>query len=602
MYERLSSWENLLLAFRKAARGKRSRPAVAAFEHRLEDNLLAVQAELRARDYRPGGYESFYIHEPKRRLISAAPFRDRVVHHALCNLLDPLFERSFIADSYANRIGKGTHRALSRAQQFARRFRYVLPCDLRQFFPGIDHGILLETLARKIADPDVLELIRRILVGGGHVLRDEYAMIWFPGDDLFAIERPPAAMHGRLRLPRLHRLPQSPPAQASQGRALPAQTQADGGRSRHGRCALRKPARQHPRLGQPRAIRKHRRLAQSGAAEGGGQEALPCRAFGYSQRCGGRRNVERSPVMKHHADVLLVTVTKTETLAVLEAFKEHTRKMPRIRSISGKVYQDLGAVNGASVWLVCSEMGAGGLGAAQQTVTKGLAALSPGAAIMVGIAFGVNEKKQAIGDVLVSEHLRLYDLQRVGTKARKPAIVLRGDRPHASPRLLDAFKTADLDSHGVKTRFGCVLSGEKLVDNVDFRAQLLAFEPEAIGGEMEGAGLYVACHDAKTDWIVVKAICDWADGHKNRSKTWRQAIAARNAAGFVLHALRRVSLQMESPAKAGRAVGKRAVILHAGSGGLAVGDGAMAAGAGGVAIKGDVHGDIRVGNQSPRKP
>jgi retron-type reverse transcriptase len=84
------------------------------FEHRLEDNLCRVQEELLSGRYRPSGYTSFYIHEPKRRLISAADFRDRVVHHALCNLLEPLFEPTLISDSYANRIGKGTHRALDR--------------------------------------------------------------------------------------------------------------------------------------------------------------------------------------------------------------------------------------------------------------------------------------------------------------------------------------------------------------------------------------------------------------------------------------------------------------------------------------------------------
>lgn len=139
MYAQLCSWDNLLLAYQKASRGKRGHPNVAAFEHRLEDNLLALQQELRDRTYTPGRYASFYIHEPKRRLISAAPFRDRVVHHALCNRIEPIFERSFIADSYANRLGKGTHRALDRCQHFARRYRYVLQCDVQQFFPAIDH-------------------------------------------------------------------------------------------------------------------------------------------------------------------------------------------------------------------------------------------------------------------------------------------------------------------------------------------------------------------------------------------------------------------------------------------------------------------------------
>lgn len=183
MFNQLCSWDNLLLAYRKAAKGKRGQPNVAAFELRLEDHLLDLQAELRAKTYQPGTYDSFYIHEPKRRLISAAPFCDRVAHHALCNLIEPIFERSFIFDSYANRIGKGTHAALDRAQAFARRYSFVLQCDVRQFFPSIDLAILRQTLARKLTDPGVLWLCDRILESGSRVLSEAYDMVYFPGDD-----------------------------------------------------------------------------------------------------------------------------------------------------------------------------------------------------------------------------------------------------------------------------------------------------------------------------------------------------------------------------------------------------------------------------------
>lgn len=198
LYPRVYAWENLLEAYRKAARGKRGQPPAAAFEYRLADNLLALQTELATRSYRPGSYASFYIHEPKRRLISAAPFRDRVVHHALCNVIEPLFERLFFPDSYANRLGKGTHRALDCAQQFARRYRYVLPCDVRQFFPSIDHAILRDTLAAAIGDPDVLWLVDRILESGVGVLAEEYDMVYFPGDDLWAALRPRGLPIGNL--------------------------------------------------------------------------------------------------------------------------------------------------------------------------------------------------------------------------------------------------------------------------------------------------------------------------------------------------------------------------------------------------------------------
>ncbi len=189
MYAQLVSWDNLYLAYRRAAKGKRGKPAAAGFEYRLEDNLIQLQEALTSKTYRPGPYHSFYIHEPKRRLISAAPFRDRVVHHALCNLIEPRFERSFIGDSYANRVGKGTHRALDRCQQFARRYRYVLQCDIRQFFPSVDHIILRSILARKLDDPDVMWLVDLILASGVGVLSADYEMVYFPGDDLFAVER-----------------------------------------------------------------------------------------------------------------------------------------------------------------------------------------------------------------------------------------------------------------------------------------------------------------------------------------------------------------------------------------------------------------------------
>ena len=198
MFATLTSWNNLLLAYRKAARGKRGKANVAAFEHRLEDNLWQLQDELRRQAYQPGPYHSFFIHEPKRRLISAAPFRDRVVHHALCNLIEPRFERSFIDDSYANRASRGTHRALGRCQQFARRYRYVLQCDIRQFFPSLDHAVLREILWRKVDDLQVRRLIDQILQGGAGTHNETYEMVWFPGDDLLAALRPRGLPIGNL--------------------------------------------------------------------------------------------------------------------------------------------------------------------------------------------------------------------------------------------------------------------------------------------------------------------------------------------------------------------------------------------------------------------
>lgn len=198
LYPQIWDFENLYLAYRKARRGKRGKSPAADFELVQEDELLALQDELRTRTYVPGPYHSFYIHEPKKRLISAAPFRDRVIHHALCRVIEPIWEQRFIHDSYANRVGKGTHRALDRCQQFARKYSYVLQCDVRKFFPSIDHAILRNELSRLIADNDTLWLIDQIIKSGVGVLSERYEMVYFPDDDLFAVNRPRGLPIGNL--------------------------------------------------------------------------------------------------------------------------------------------------------------------------------------------------------------------------------------------------------------------------------------------------------------------------------------------------------------------------------------------------------------------
>lgn len=198
LWPQITDFGNLLLAFRRAAKGKRCEAPAATFELDLEINLSALQRELEGRTYGPGGYYSFYIRDPKRRLISAAPFRDRVVHHALCRVIEPVFERTFIGDSYANRVGKGTHRALDRAQHFARRHPYVLQCDVRQFFASIDHAVLRAILARKLDDEGALWLCELILASGTGVLEADYDMVFFPGDDLLAAARPRGLPIGNL--------------------------------------------------------------------------------------------------------------------------------------------------------------------------------------------------------------------------------------------------------------------------------------------------------------------------------------------------------------------------------------------------------------------
>ncbi len=189
MFAALCAWGNLWLAYQDAVRGKRRRASAAGFEHQVADRLLELQTQLLNKTYRPGPYCHFHIHEPKRRKISAAPFRDRVVHHALCATIAPLFEARFIEHSYANRVGKGTHRALNRAQRLAQTFRYALRCDVVQHFASIDHALLRGKLARVVADEEVLELANIILASGEGVLAHEYTQRYFPGDDLFAANR-----------------------------------------------------------------------------------------------------------------------------------------------------------------------------------------------------------------------------------------------------------------------------------------------------------------------------------------------------------------------------------------------------------------------------
>lgn len=138
------------------------------------------------------------IHDPKKRKISAAPFRDRVVHHALCNIIEPLFEAQFITNSFANRIGKGTHRACDALQAYSQQYRYCLRVDIVKHFPSIDHQILFDILADTIRDERVLWLIEQIIDSGHGVLADEYPMHYFKGDDLFAVNRPRALPIGNL--------------------------------------------------------------------------------------------------------------------------------------------------------------------------------------------------------------------------------------------------------------------------------------------------------------------------------------------------------------------------------------------------------------------
>jgi len=225
--------------------------------------------------------------------------------------------------------------------------------------------------------------------------------------------------------------------------------------------------------------------------------------------------------------VLIVTVTKVETLAVKNAFSKAWKRV----HIGEKTYYDLGLHGGISAILVQSEMGTATPAGALLTIRQAIQDLHPKTVIMCGIAYGLHPDKQKLGDILISKQIDYYEPQKIDIDQRQ---LPRGDRATASELPLDRFRSGVLDWKGASVHFGLMLSGEKLVNDPKFRSLLLYEEPEAIGGEMEGGGLYAACHNARVDWILVKGICDWADGNKNDDA---QKIAARNAARFVLYVI-----------------------------------------------------------------
>jgi len=184
LFRTLCDPAHLIRSARAASRGKRLRSQASAFLLDLEPECFRLAAELESGSWQPGGYRTFTIREPKPRLISAAPFRDRVVHHALVSLLQPHFERRFVAHSYACRQGKGSHRALLYASTLMARRRFVLKGDVMRFFPSIDHALLKAEVRRVIADQGLLGVMDRVIDGSNP---QDPVQEWFPGDDLFAV-------------------------------------------------------------------------------------------------------------------------------------------------------------------------------------------------------------------------------------------------------------------------------------------------------------------------------------------------------------------------------------------------------------------------------
>lgn len=170
LYKKIYDFDNLYLAWQKARKGKTRKKYVIEFEKDLERNLLDLQFELKSQTYAPLPLETFILRDPKTRKISKSDFRDRVIHHAICNILEPIFEKSFIEHSCANRKNRGTLYALKCFEKFRRKVTknftstaFCLKADIKHYFEEVDHEILLGILKRKIADEEVIWLIKQIL-------------------------------------------------------------------------------------------------------------------------------------------------------------------------------------------------------------------------------------------------------------------------------------------------------------------------------------------------------------------------------------------------------------------------------------------------------
>jgi RNA-directed DNA polymerase len=163
LIEPIADMANLELAYHKAKRGKGAKPAVLKFAKNLHGNLKILQAQILSGEVDIGNYHYFTVYDPKKRQICAAPFSQRVLHHALMNVCHPYFERQQIFDSYASRQGKGTYEALDRAREFNRRYAWYLKLDVRKYFDSIHHGVMRSQICRLFKDPHLLRIFDQIL-------------------------------------------------------------------------------------------------------------------------------------------------------------------------------------------------------------------------------------------------------------------------------------------------------------------------------------------------------------------------------------------------------------------------------------------------------
>jgi nucleoside phosphorylase len=243
---------------------------------------------------------------------------------------------------------------------------------------------------------------------------------------------------------------------------------------------------------------------------------------------------QRSAANLVSARVLILVATELERDAVMRSVEGKMGPQTFTRNYTPfHTVFHLGVIGGAEVLLAQSEMGTEGPSAMTLTAMDIVDVYHPDYLILTGIAFGLQEAKQSLGDILVSTHLRLWDPKKVTDQKGANSWILRGDRTSASVTLLDRFRSASVGWQTPRVGFGLILSANTLVNARVLRRRLLKLEPDALGGEMEGAGVYCVGAKRKLDWIVVKAIADWG----YQKDDGGQVLAASNAAEYVVHTL-----------------------------------------------------------------
>jgi retron-type reverse transcriptase len=175
LFAKATSWENIIRAYKETRAKKKNRVSAVAVHERYDVILCRLREELVSGVWSPVCYKNFSVwNTSKKRSIEAPRFKDRIVHHAVVQVLEPLFEKKFISDSYSCRKGRGPHTAVERIESFLRKCTgaagecYVLKCDVSKFFPSIDHDILMGILARTVREKEMLSLIKRAMIAPGN--------------------------------------------------------------------------------------------------------------------------------------------------------------------------------------------------------------------------------------------------------------------------------------------------------------------------------------------------------------------------------------------------------------------------------------------------